>query len=64
MRIQLLAQVLAVVAMCATANDASAKPAIEKSNIVLIVVGDLGVTDVDCFGSDVCETPNIDTLCS
>lgn len=33
-------------------------------NIVLILVDDLGWTDVGCYGSDFYETPNIDRLAS
>ncbi len=36
----------------------------EKPNIVLILVDDLGWTDLACFGSRYYETPNIDRLCS
>ena len=33
-------------------------------NVVLILVDDLGWTDLGCFGSDLYETPNIDRLAS
>lgn len=33
-------------------------------NVVLIVVDDMGWTDVACFGSQYYETPNIDRLCA
>ncbi|WP_075590092.1 sulfatase [Labilibacter marinus] len=34
----------------------------EKPNVVLIVVDDLGWTDVACYGSDFYQTPNVDKL--
>lgn len=34
-----------------------------KPNIVLILVDDMGWTDLGCFGSRYYETPNIDRLC-
>jgi len=36
----------------------------QKPNIVLILVDDLGWTDLACFGSRYYETPNIDRLCA
>lgn len=42
----------------ALTSDASSKPL----NIVLILVDDLGWTDVGCYGSAFYETPNIDRL--
>ncbi len=35
---------------------------VEKPNIVLILVDDMGWTDLGCFGSTYYETPNIDRL--
>jgi len=32
-------------------------------NIVIIVVDDLGIGDLGCFGNDTIDTPNIDSLC-
>lgn len=43
---------------CAAAQDDSQK----RPNIVLLMVDDLGWTDVGCYGSDLHETPNIDAL--
>ncbi len=34
-----------------------------KPNVVLVLVDDMGWTDVGCFGSKYYETPNIDRLC-
>jgi arylsulfatase A-like enzyme len=39
----------------------SAQPA-DKLNIVLILVDDLGWTDLTCYGSDLHETPHVDRL--
>ncbi|AQQ10392.1 Arylsulfatase [Sedimentisphaera cyanobacteriorum] len=39
-----------------------AEPA-KKPNILFIIADDLGWTDLNCFGSDFYETPNIDALC-
>jgi arylsulfatase A len=36
----------------------------QKPNVVLILVDDLGWTDLTCFGSDFYQTPNIDNLAS
>ena len=36
----------------------------DKPNVVLVVVDDMGWTDVACFGSTYYETPNIDALAS
>ena len=35
----------------------------KKPNIVLIVVDDLGIGDLGCFGNTTLRTPNIDSLC-
>jgi arylsulfatase A len=35
-----------------------------RPNVVLIVVDDLGWTDLGCYGSDYYETPNVDRLAS
>ncbi|QDU41161.1 Arylsulfatase [Maioricimonas rarisocia] len=41
---------------CGTARAA------ERQNVVVLLVDDLGWTDLGCFGSDLYETPNIDRL--
>jgi arylsulfatase A-like enzyme len=33
-------------------------------NIVLLVVDDLGIGDIGCYGNTTIPTPNIDSLCS
>ena len=39
-------------------NHAEALP-----NFVLLVVDDLGIGDIGCFGNKTIPTPNIDSLC-
>ena len=34
-----------------------------RPNIILIVVDDLGIGDLGCFGNTTIDTPNIDSLC-
>lgn len=45
----------------ATASLASAKP-VKKPNVIMVLVDDLGWTDIGCYGSTYYETPNIDRL--
>ena len=35
----------------------------KRPNIVLLVVDDLGIGDIGCFGNTTIHTPNIDSLC-
>ena len=35
----------------------------DRPNIVLMVVDDLGIGDIGCFGNTTISTPNIDSLC-
>jgi arylsulfatase A len=39
-------------------------PRVEKPNIILLYVDDLGYADVGCYGAKGVETPNIDSLAS
>ncbi len=43
------------------AADAPAKPAASKPNIIVILVDDLGFSDLGCYGSEI-ETPHLDKL--
>jgi len=46
----------------ATVSFPLAKSVKRKPNIIMILVDDLGWTDLGCFGSDFYETPNIDKI--
>ena len=37
---------------------------LEKSDIVVFLVDDMGIGDIGCYGSTFHETPNIDRLCA
>jgi len=50
-----------VVACCGVAGPASAE-SVDRPNVVLILVDDLGVSDVGCQGNTFIETPHIDKL--
>ncbi|HUU90863.1 MAG TPA: sulfatase-like hydrolase/transferase, partial [Phycisphaerae bacterium] len=43
-------------------SRASGAPPKDKPNVVLILIDDMGWTDVACYGSKYYETPNIDRL--
>lgn len=45
-----------------TACDANAESPIEAPNIVFILIDDMGVMDLGCYGSSFHETPEIDRL--
>ena len=51
--------VLCVPLITATATDKPKRP-----NIVVLMVDDLGIGDIGCFGNDTIKTPNIDRLAS
>lgn len=53
---------LAVSAVVCTAPAAEADEADPKTNVVLILIDDLGWKDLGCYGSDYYRTPNIDRL--
>jgi arylsulfatase A-like enzyme len=45
-------------------SSAKAKDEDRPPNVVVILIDDLGWTDLACFGSDLYETPNLDRLAS
>jgi arylsulfatase A-like enzyme len=51
--------ILGLAFSCKTAEQEEMKP-----NIIIFHVDDLGWTDLNCYGSDFYETPNIDSLAS
>ncbi len=59
--IRLLLCVLAALSFACGPALAAEKPA-EKPNILFIMADDLGWTDLDCYGSDLYETPHLDQL--
>lgn len=44
--------------------SAEINPAGKRPNFVVLLVDDLGIGDVGCFGNDTIKTPNIDKLAS
>lgn len=54
---------IAQVTLCVTAHGFNADQTPE-TNVVLILIDDLGWNDVGCYGSDYYRTPNIDRLAS
>lgn len=57
MNCRLFLTLLTVVLLAGTTVSAADRP-----NVVVLLVDDLGWTDLACFGSDLYETPNIDRL--
>ncbi|XP_004555543.2 arylsulfatase D isoform X1 [Maylandia zebra] len=47
-----------------TGRDVTGKGFDQKPNFVLMVVDDLGIGDIGCYGNDTIRTPNIDRLAS
>ena len=58
------AMILCLLAACATPTENTLKHIPEKPNIVLVVIDDMGWTDLGCQGSSYYESPNIDRLAS
>ncbi|CAB1347132.1 unnamed protein product [Coregonus sp. 'balchen'] len=58
MRLCLLALLLCL----ATGRDVTASEEDRKPNFVLMMVDDLGIGDIGCYGNDSIRTPNIDRL--
>ena len=52
----------AVVALAAALPLAAAPATAEHPNVILILVDDLGLTDLGCYGSQFYQTPNINRL--
>ncbi len=50
-----------ILALCSAVMPLSAASE-QKPNIVMIIVDDLGWRDVGCYGSELYQTPNVDTL--
>lgn len=57
-RLHYLILVCALTQSCADAPDAPSRP---KPNIIVIMVDDMGFSDIGCYGSEIL-TPNIDSL--
>ena len=57
---QSLRIVLSILAMAIASSNLAAQP---KPNIIVIMVDDMGWSDIGCYGSEI-ETPNIDRLAS
>ncbi|KAM9485718.1 arylsulfatase D isoform 5-T5 [Salvelinus alpinus] len=53
---------LALLLLLATGSDVTASEEDRKPNFVLMMVDDLGIGDIGCYGNDTIRTPNIDRL--
>lgn len=53
---------IAVLLILATLSSCQQKKTIAKQNVILILVDDLGWSDLNCMGSNFHETPNINAL--
>ncbi len=51
-----------VVALGGHAFAASSRFAAERPNIVVVLLDDMGYSDLGCYGAEVIETPTIDRL--
>ncbi|XP_036966613.1 arylsulfatase D isoform X2 [Acanthopagrus latus] len=63
MRSSLLAHLLLSLLLI-VGSDVTAEEVGRRPNIVLMMVDDLGIGDVGCYGNDTIRTPNIDRLAS
>ena len=52
-------RLLRLLVLACLANVASAEPA---PNFLVVLIDDMGMTDLGCYGSKFYETPNIDRL--
>lgn len=53
-----------LITLAAVLGAAPARAADRPPNVVVILIDDLGWTDLGCYGSDLYETPNVDRLAS
>jgi uncharacterized sulfatase len=55
------AGMLGLLLVCATASDAEQAPLV-RPNIIVVLIDDMGWSDLACFGNRSAQTPNIDRL--
>jgi arylsulfatase A len=58
------AATLGALGLAASASRVSAQPSEMPPNFVLVMLDDLGYGDLGCYGSELIQTPNIDSLAS